>query len=277
MLQTYQWSGNLATYGLDTILLNDVVTDGSLTNINIFTHNPNGGTDANPANDTSHYLVYPAVFWDSDSIFVDIQTDGYGHQIYWDIKDGSGITIDSGGNNVVGMLNGNGGPVNISQYQDFSTYTKSVSLAGYNTSCVTIRVLSGDGYGTCCTWGNGHMRFKKGEEIIFDWSDFGRRAYGKITSTIVSTDDIVFQGSLKAYPNPTGGQINIAFGLQEATEVGFEVYNIMGQRVFTQPQAQYMSGSNDVALPLPILPNGLYWAVLRTHQGTEAVRFVVAR
>ena len=84
-------------------------------------------------------------------------------------------------------------------------------------------------------------------------------------------------GSLKAYPNPTDGHINIAFELQEAADVSIEVLNIMGQRVVLLPQSGYMSGSQLVPIDAAQLPNGLYWAVLRTKQSSQAVKFVVAR
>jgi hypothetical protein len=46
-----------------------------------------------------------------------------------------------------------------------------------------IRVLSGYGYGICCDFGGGYIRFKRGSETIYEFTDFGRRAYQTIYTT----------------------------------------------------------------------------------------------
>ena len=276
-VQTFDWTGNLPTYGIDTIQFDNLIADGTATTYKVFPRNPNATTDQNTVHDTITQLLGHAEFWDSDSIEVEIQADGYGHQIYWDIKDAAGNEIAHGCNESVGANNGSNDSSNITEYEDFEYINESVSLAGHATECMTIRVLSGLGYGTCCNFGNGYMRFKKNGQTIFNFTNFGRRAYAKLTTTFVSSTEQPLLTTLKVYPNPTEGHINIAFGLQEAADVSIEVLNVMGQRVVLLPPSGYMSGSQAVLIDATQLPNGMYWAVLHTWQGSEAVKFVVAQ
>ena len=277
VVQTLNWTGNLATYQYDSVGISGYITDGSYTDVGIFSSAPNGSIDQNTANDSVFYAINPATYWDSDSIFVEVQTDGYGHQIYWDITDANGVIVAKGGNNVVAECNACGAPNDASEYFDFSYHSYAVGLSGAATECLTLRVLSGMGYGICCTWGSGYIRFKKGDETIFEFTDFGRRAYRRISSMIVSTDKASVIRGISLYPNPTDGQMTLAFGLQAATDAGISVYNVMGQQVLQMPQTAYASGSHEVAINVAPLPNGMYWAVLQSNLGSQAVKFVVAK
>ncbi len=182
--ETYHWEGALATYQIDTITFNDVALNGLATDLKFYTTMPNGSIDQNTSNDTLHRPLQGVYYWDSDQIEVQIQTDGYGHQIYWDITASNGTVIDSGGNVELYISNGNFAPSSpATQYWDDTYYEETISLNGYNLDCVTLRVLSGYGYGTCCTWGNGYIKFIKNGQVIFNYTDFGRRAYAKILPT----------------------------------------------------------------------------------------------
>jgi hypothetical protein len=133
------------------------------------------------------------------------------------------------------------------------------------------------GYGTCCTWGNGYIRFKKGDETIFEFKDFGRRAFGRLTTSLVDTEDASSISRLKAYPNPTEGDITLSFHLETSAAVALQVYNSVGQQVY-HAQQSYTSGAQQHTLQTGSWPVGLYFATLRDAAGgVQSVRFVVAR
>jgi hypothetical protein len=278
-VQNYHWTGDLQTYQLDTIVLNDVVTNGSPVVVSITASNPNNQADADTTNNTLSDQLESAVWWDEDSIFVEIQTDGFGHQLYWDIRDDHDSVIVKGGNKYVGIYNASFTPPTDpeTQYLDDTYYTAKASLADYENACITIRVLSGYGYGTCCDYGNGYVRFKKGDETIFEYTDFGRRAYGKITTTVVDTEKPPTLSRLKAYPNPTESDITLSFHLGTSAALALQVYNSVGQQVY-QAQQSYTSGAQQHTLQTSSWPVGLYFATLRDAVGgVQSVRFVVAR
>ncbi len=183
-LATYNWTGSIPTYSSADIILDTLVGVGESLNLVVNVSSPNGQVDQNTTNDTLLQPIASAVLWGTDTIEVDILTDGYGPQFYWDIKNSEGITIDSGGNVLVGMLNGDGAPIDVgTSYNDFTHYTKKVFIGANAHDCLTIRVLSGYAYGICCSYGSGYARFKQAGETIFDFTDFGRRAYGKLYTT----------------------------------------------------------------------------------------------
>ena len=182
-VQSFHWQGNLPKYHVDTIFLDNIPLSLNGTDVKIYTDNPNGIADQNPENDTLNWPLQGTYQWDEDKIYVEVHTDGYGHQIYWDIKGSSGDTLGMGGNGTVGLFDGAVAGSGPGYYYDDWYYQDTIDLTNYSLDCITIRVLSGYGYGTCCTWGNGYIRFKKGNNVIFNYTDFGRRAYAKILPT----------------------------------------------------------------------------------------------
>ena len=153
VVQSQAWSGNLASYAYDTLFLDNITTSGGEIDLRVIATQPNGLEDDDHSNDTTAYALRAATYWDSPTIEVEVQADGYGHQLYWDIKDDFGVVIDFGGNKKVGLLDGWGAPNDPeTEYADFEHETRTVSLEGHAASCVTIRVISAYGYGVCCDY-----------------------------------------------------------------------------------------------------------------------------
>ncbi len=271
----YHWEGSLAPLRYDTVhLVGNLLTNGTDGMAQIAVQNVNGVLDEEHSNDTLSVFLKGAPPINSDEIRVEIMTDGYGETLFWHIADENGVTIDSAGS--YQAVDGSYYQPE-SEYEDDQMYFDTVSLVGHGTSCLTIWVVDRFWNGLCCTYGNGYIRFLSGNDTLFEWSTFKREAFGQVSTTFVATDDAPALSNLKAYPNPTDGQINIAFSLPQTTEVSLEVLNVVGQRVLTLPPSRYMSGNQTIPLELLQVPNGMYWAVLRTRQGTEAVKFVVAK
>ena len=272
----FAWTGNLPTYQSEVVQLPDVLLYGDSARLHFRVEDPNGQTDLNHDNDTIHYYLKPSAHWVAEDIRVEIQTDGYGPSLYWDITGSDGLKIDSGGNHYVYLLDGNGAPDGYG-YPDNYHFEKTIPLTGDGLDCATIRVLSGLGYGICCDYGDGYVRFKQGDEVIFEYTNFGRRAYDKFDVTWVGTDDTPTARAVTLYPNPTDGNITVAFHLDDMTSLDMSVYNIMGQRVLSVQIATYPSGKQEVGLQTQTLPNGIYWLTLRDAARVQAVKFVVAR
>ncbi len=275
-ISNYAWSGNLPTYHSEVIELPDMNLYGDSANIKVIAQTPNGDVDLNHANDTISYALKPSVRWDADEIRVEGLTDGYGPSLYWDITGDDGIKIDSGGNHWVYLLDGEGAPAGYG-YPDNYHFEKTIPLIGDGAGCMEIKVLSGLGYGVCCDYGDGYVRFFKGDSLMFEYTNFGRRAYDKFYLPWVATEDIAVTKSLSIFPNPTNGNIVASFRLSENADVDITIYNLMGQQVQNVPIANYPNGKHEVQINTEQLPNGVYWLALRDKKSVQTVKFVVAR
>jgi hypothetical protein len=88
--------------------------------------------------------------------------------------------------------------------------------------------------------------------------------------------------SLMAYPNPTPGQLRVAFLSPTRERVHLALYDAMGRRVRTLIDGEVTAGThsaewagdNDAGRGLP---SGLYFAKLKTPTGARTIRLMLAR
>lgn len=80
---------------------------------------------------------------------------------------------------------------------------------------------------------------------------------------------------LNVYPNPTGGKLNIDFGLNENSPVIIEIFNGNGQKITSVPYQNSISGKNHVKTDLSGLTAGIYWVSVRTDLFTETRKFII--
>ena len=182
VLSTVHWIGSLPPYHHDTVDLAPLITKGYPEVIKLYTKMPNDISDELSSNDTLQIPLDSPIYWDDDKIFVEILTDAYAHQIYWDIKDAGGIKVDSGGNSIVGAYEwlSAAGP---GAYPDYTYITDTINLSNLAQECLTIQLKSAYGYGQCCYYGEGYVRFKKGDEVIYEWTNWNWKVFGKIYTT----------------------------------------------------------------------------------------------
>ncbi len=180
VLQTYAWSGNLATYQLDTIVLDSVPLTGVDTDLRFYTQSPNAQADQVPENDTLFRPLQGATLWDKDTINIELDLDANSAWFYWDLLDENGIKVDSGGDM--------GAPISI--FNEPGSWSGGGYASGYGNEyihiepnhCYKLRLLSVYGSGACCYLQDGYARIKKGGEVMFEFKDFGRQAYAIIST-----------------------------------------------------------------------------------------------
>ncbi len=94
-VQTYNWSGSLATGQTATITLPTITSSSGSYTLTASTSSPNGGSDQNPSNDgeTNNYSIIP----NGDQVTLEILTDCYGSEITWEILDDQSNVVATGG------------------------------------------------------------------------------------------------------------------------------------------------------------------------------------
>lgn len=81
---------------------------------------------------------------------------------------------------------------------------------------------------------------------------------------------------MAAYPNPTGGSLNIPVKLKKGQIVAIDLYDLTGRRVATLHSGNLSEGEHLIQLDLPDLPNGTYLCRLQTPGGvaTQKIRLI---
>ena len=71
------------------------------------------------------------------------------------------------------------------------------------------------------------------------------------------------------FPNPTSGSSFVKFNLSQTKTLLINVYNIVGEKVYSVSKNIYDAGENEVKLNTSNLANGMY--IIQLHDGTRAI------
>ncbi len=126
---TYNWTGSLASTNTIDITLPTLTTTGGSHVFNAASSMPNGNTDSNSSNDAtlSNYTTFP----NTVTTTIEINTDCYGYETYWEIVDASSNVLFFGGNTGTTIPPGGGQtatPGDAGAYGNETTITEQVCL-----------------------------------------------------------------------------------------------------------------------------------------------------
>jgi 1,4-alpha-glucan branching enzyme len=79
---------------------------------------------------------------------------------------------------------------------------------------------------------------------------------------------------LKAFPNPTSGPIQVAFTLQQSSQVDIRLFGQDGSMVSPLQTASFMAGTHRLDFDLHV-PGGLYWLLIQAEGKAQTVPIVV--
>jgi plastocyanin len=65
--------------------------------------------------------------------------------------------------------------------------------------------------------------------------------------------------SVKAYPSPVVSDLNITLDLNQTEELTIEVYNVIGEQVYSQAETTFAAGKNNLSIDFSDFSNGAYF------------------
>jgi PKD repeat protein len=94
-------------------------------------------------------------------------------------------------------------------------------------------------------------------------------------TVLVGTDDATaFSPSITAWPNPTSGQVWLAWELPIASDATLEVFDLVGHRLSTVSSGFAAAGRREMQWDASGLPTGVYLVRLTTQGGTSTLKLV---
>ncbi|MCB0522357.1 MAG: T9SS type A sorting domain-containing protein [Lewinellaceae bacterium] len=273
-LQTTSWAGNLLPGQLGEVLLQPLVLDKTSA-LDIHITSVNGSPDTYDfANHFPVRLFRRKV--EDNHITLQIQTDTWGWEAYWELQNAAGQAIASGGNEVIGP---DGGGLRVAQLGDPGAYpsdtliTLDVSLPDSAAECYTLLMVD--------DWGDGFLDY--GFYKIFDTNGQlllnTRPIYTEASNLIdaqlgVSGSREQEAGSLQLYPNPVSNTLVLEYFLNENEPLQLVFLNAFGQRV--QVPTPEQSGAGFQRLPIDVsgLGNGIYFLKIGDGERATVKRFV---
>ena len=249
-IDVVNWTGNLAAGGDVSVQFNPIQSIASAVDYEVVISNPNGNTDNYPTLNQSDINIDIAPSTTEVSATFKITLDNYGSETTWNIKDGAGAMLASGGP----YTDGTSG----------TQYTEEIDLLSDGCYSITISDSYGDGL-----LSPGRYSLMTPTAYIYNvtgGSSFGNLLVepflkGSGSSTSITNSTI---NKLNIYPNPTSGVLNIE-GLYSLVEI----FDIFGKLVLS---SEY-TNSIDVSS----LANGIYNLNIVNETGVKNMKITISK
>ncbi|MCW3168721.1 M43 family zinc metalloprotease [Chryseobacterium sp. 09-1422] len=251
--QTYAWTGSLAQnkYAVITVPVPNNTANSAAITANVTS--ANGGTDQRASNNsaTGTYILPPAAtYYATNTIAFNLQLDGYGSEIIWSLKNGSGQIVKAGG-----------------PYQDATVALPPVISENWvlPNDCYTFTITDSYGDGLDSTDGGYvDLASSTGQVIYHGESDILGYGSKTFTTQFLSTEDVVKTKSFGIYPNPATDVLNIT---KVSDKAKFEIHNAVGQLV--------KSGTiNGNQVRVAELVKGTYIITIQDKNISESIKFI---
>lgn len=250
------WSGNLLSFQSEELVLAPIpVAGASAVSVVI-----NQSGDGNLDNNALSLNVQLSSASTDNEVTVEIQTDNFGAETYWQIADDAGNIIASGGNPWVGTTNiGIGFGANFPQilpgsYLSNQTYTEVVSLGA--ASCYDFVITDYYGGGIRSTSGGYTVSDHLGN-VLFSGAEFESIVTHPFVNTTVSdVEDPFADTKIQLFANPAHDQLNLSMDL---TQADIAIFDLQGRQVHQEVWSQK-------PIAISHLSSGLY--ILRVSSDT---------
>ena len=210
LLETVNWSGNLATFGFQTVDLGAISFPFESQNeLTVRIKSINGVADESSLNDAVSCSFIGSPDNAGKVLKLTVRTDNNPQETTWTVT-----------NTETGEIVLEGGPYDTPNHN----YTETLEITADGCYDFTIYDAGGDGL----TDGSGVYGLKAGGTTLFSGNDFGYSESNEFSYEVSVGVDEVSDMVTKVYPNPTSGLLNIVCeGKQNVT-----LFSMAGQRVY---------------------------------------------
>jgi hypothetical protein len=255
--QSQNWTGALAPNEFTTVTLLNTAANGLLT-VNVET--ANGTKDQRTSNNTSSKAYAPINYSYTNYVFT-LQQDFWGDETTWDLKDGSGTVVYSGG-----------------PYS--GKHTEVLPLPALITEnwtldsnqCYTFTINDSQGDGICCDGGNGYYTIKTNENtvVVKSGSAFDSKEVTNFTTNPSESIPSEELNTIFLYPNPTKEILKINIPNTIDLPNSLTIINSLGQIISRKD----VSTETDLTIDTSNLSNGIYFITFVIEDQKRVLRFI---
>ncbi len=275
LVQTYEHTTPIPSFFPQAITLDPVTVTGN-TIVKATITSLNGTVLATPISKQKSYPV--AKKTETKSLTLDMLTDGYGMETYWELIDEAGTVYASGGNENVGPNGANTGTpaAGPGSYANNANISETFEVPA--DGCYLLHMVDSYGDGMCFQ-ASGFYKLYETAAPTNVLANGGCNFADALTifgaDGIVGVNDLVEAGSMRVFPNPTTDLLNVNFSMKSAADVQMTISNALGQVVRDLGTTTCVAGQNAQTVKVGDLAAGVYMLSLRTAEGTVTRTFSV--
>ena len=256
----FNWTGSLLQGESDVISIPSYgVLSGGTHGFSTSVYNPNGNTDENSANDTYVFNFSVSPSFQTATVVFNILTEDYGQETTWELKDSSGVLVESG-------------PA--TDYNNATNYQETITIPNLD-ECYTFTVFDSVGDGICCVYGIGNYNLQdsNGNIIIDSTGEFDSSEFVTFSAVAtLSNDDFSLEGLINIFPNPTAtNSVNIFIDAANDAATQLELFRADGSLINTS------SLNNQATTTIQLNAKGFYFLRVSQEGKTVAYEKIIAQ
>lgn len=253
--QNYNWNGSLANGASTVVTLPTITTTSGAHALNVFLTSVNGVADQNGANDVKA-ANFTVSIYSSTQVNFTLQRDSYGSETSWTLKNSANVTLYSGAATA---------DTNPSMPAVFNqTWTLATN------ECYTFTINDSYGDGICCNYGSGFYELRTPtNQLIASGAEFASSESKSFKIAVLSATDFNSDNSVRLYPNPTNGVLNINMG-ELGLPDSYTIINSIGQTVMVKEKVSQA----DLTVNTSALSSGVYFVKIDKGGSSKTLRFI---
>ena len=262
-VQTYNWTGALASNQSQDITLNSLTTTIGNHNFSCTITIVNGTTDQNSFNNTgtTNFDIINNQNFVTNTINFSLQRDYYGSETTWRLTNTAGTILYQGGPYTDSATESGPLPALITATFDLPS-----------NECYTFTILDSQNDGICCKFGVGSYSLKtpSGETIVSGGA-FGAMETTKFSNNSLAINEVEGESVVYLYPNPTSNLLQIAVDNKIDVPDTYTIINSVGQVIKTKK----IDSETDLSINVSNLSQGIYFLKLSKNQSeSKTIRFI---
>jgi hypothetical protein len=256
-IATYNWSGNLSTYGTQNVTIGQFTPTLANHNISISITS----ADNNMANNAVAEAVGLATIGSSNNVTVKVSLDRYGSETSWKIKRSNGTVAYTSPAYADAAANG--------------TYPQADIVTTLTDDCYALEVYDSFGDGFDSGYGNGLVQVWVNGVEISGVSNFpsGDQANDAFQIDGVAGIEEGLMNSLAVYPNPASDVVNVSFEANNA-DYTIAIVDLQG-RVMSSQELSSLNGAQSIAFPVSNLAKGSYIVTISSNGVSTSKNVVI--
>ncbi|MFK7755792.1 MAG: T9SS type A sorting domain-containing protein [Flavobacteriales bacterium] len=278
--QTYNWTGSLTTYQSENVTLPGYTFDTDATNtLNVTISEANGGVDE--FLDDNSVTADIALSPEAESIILELTTDTYADEIYWEVQNSNGEAIASGGNPNVGLTNTGTGtfppPVSAESYANSTSYSIGIDIPAVD--CYTLYFVDFYGDGVA-TYGGSYFVTDVDGNLLIDGTEFAGaediNSY-KGTAVSINVEEETAKAGFTVLTNPVIDQLELIVDLNEAAQTSLTVVDFQGRTVINEAFGTLGAGQYNQSYDVSALASGMYFVTLTTENEVINKKVIIGK
>jgi len=285
--EIFDWSGQLKTFEKKRIEIPTIAYTPSPNPYNELEINLiqlGNETDGNLANNRLIYTFENSVKTEWSQLKLELGTDNFGYETYWEVVDMQEEVIVRGGNFLVGLSGGGkqvGDTANPGAYPNNEMVEADIELPG--SGCYTLRLIDDYGDGFCCSYGDGFYRLRDyWGNVLLSGNRFGvtREVNFEVNALTTSVEEVEDDETLSfaVFPNPVvDGQFQLK--LKEGTTGLSTICLRSATGQVLRKESWIISAGQDQSLSISTenLPAGIYFLSLQLEGKLATKKVTIIR